>query len=544
MEKCETHISLTPSQEKVVATSVKLLSEYKILIIKGEANAGKYVVAREIFSRLNAIVEIFDLCELAKRSTRELSNQDVVEYLDYLLQKLNSRMNSVTDGLSENRSYRVNRMGPGVIYIRNYNMITDVLADCYTKLRFFLPLILKTFSEKIPMDVRIVITTTGICPLSEDLHWCIELQTTIEDMEHVLLPYLKRGIISSIEYQKILKITKLVPVGRILNCMKYAIAMCRDLSEEERDKYFFKTSIDSIESNIFVETYKNALIRLTGFSVNVEKDVPKPLEDELVGLDDIIDEITISIINPMKMNNPNIPIKKGLVLCGPPGTGKTSIGRWLAHQIKGKFYLIGGESSISGRCLVDAFQNAVKKANENAPAVVFIDDGDILFEQDEVYRAFLTILDGIENNKRNDVCVILTCMNLRKIPSSLLRGGRLEMVLITRLPDKNKISEILEKSLDKMQKVLNNYDISLSRITSAYLSKEFISEISLRMVGWNCADIHRCVNDVLRSIVFDKKADLAKLFDKYIKRIKEQYELCTQCESTNLDNRIHEVYII
>ncbi|MEM3062369.1 MAG: AAA family ATPase, partial [Nitrososphaerota archaeon] len=437
MEKDDVRISLTPSQKKVVATSVKLLSEYKILIIKGEANSGKYVVAREIFRRLNAIVENFDLCELAKRSVRELSNQDVVEYLDYLLQKLNGRMNNASNSLIENRNYQVARVGPGIIYIRNYNMISDVLADCYSKLRFFLPLILKTFSENIPPDVRIVITTNGYCPLSEDLHWCIDLQTTMEDMEHVLLPFLKRGVISSIEYQKILKITKLVPVGRILYCMKYAIAMCGDLGEDERDKYFFKTPSDGIEGNIFVETYKKALVRLSGSSVNVDKDVPKPLEDELVGLEDIIDEINTSIINPMKMNNPNIPIKKGIVLCGPPGTGKTSIGRWLAHQIKGKFYLIGGESSISGRCLVDAFQNAIKKANENAPAVVFIDDGDILFEQDEVYRAFLTILDGIENNRRNDVCVILTCMNLRKIPSSLLRGGRLEMVLITRLPDRN-----------------------------------------------------------------------------------------------------------
>src|SRR5690606_38413996 len=116
------------------------------------------------------------------------------------------------------------------------------------------------------------------------------------------------------------------------------------------------------------------------------------------------------------------------------------------------------EAGINGSSLIEMFQCTIRKARENAPAVVFIDDGDMLFDHDDTYRAFLTILDGIETNKRHDVCVILTCMNMRKVPASLIRGGRLEMSLITRLPDRKKIQVLLERSLKKMSSILNEYD--------------------------------------------------------------------------------------
>lgn len=529
-------ISLTPSQEDVVNTCIKLFSVFKAIMIKGDSATGKYTVAKEIFKRLNATVEYFDIYELSKYTNKTISNQELTKYFNTLLERLNSRMNK-----SEFNHYEIGtikREKIGIIYIRDYNIIFDTFTDCYSKLRFLLTLVIKLFIERIPNDIRILITCSGYCNLTDEIHWCVELKTTREDMEHVLMPFLRRGDISGIEFQNIMKISKIVPVGRILYCIKYALIMCKGVSDEERDKFSFKDG----STNKFIEYYKKALSKFSGSTVNI-KDVSKPIpEDELIGVEDILEEITVSIINPMELNIPNVPIKKGLILCGPPGTGKTSIGRWLAHKIKGKFYLVGNE--MLGRCIIDAFQTAVKKANENAPAVVFIDDGDILFENDDTYRAFLTILDGIENNKRNDVCVILTCMNMKNIPSSLLRGGRLEMVLITQLPDKNKISIVLEKSLRKMQKTLDEFNKELSESVSKYITKEFISNISLKMIGWNYADINRCVNDVIRLIISKKESNLSKLFDKCIKQIKEQYELCSRCEFTNLDNKPYNSYII
>lgn len=556
--------SLTPSQESTLDTCLALISEFKILVIKGEAAAGKYTVATELFRRLDAFVELFDLCELAKHTDRELSNQDVIQYLELLLQRLNARMNQnnttkrrrtdIESKISELSLDQDNfaiassqRKSPGIIYIRHYNRVADVLTDCYSKVRFLLPLILKTFSENMPDDVRIIITTHG-CLLPEGLHWCVDLTSTRSDMEHILSPFYSQGRITKPEYQYILKISRTVPIGRMLFCIKYALAMMKPRPNMKQvpniTSNYNRTQEGDLEKNFLIESYRKALSRFSGSTVDIDRDVPKPIpEDDLVGVEEIIDEITTSIINPMRLGVTGIPIKKGLLMCGPPGTGKTSIGRWLAHQIKGKFYLIRGEAGINGPTLIETFQSTVRKAHENGPAVVFIDDGDVLFDHDDTYRAFLTILDGIETNQRSDVCVILTCMNMRRVPASLLRGGRLEMALVTRLPDRKKIQIILERSLSKMQVILHDYDAELSDGIFHQLHKDFVSDISIKMVGWNCADIHRCVNDVSRLIISNKGTNMAELFERCIRQIREQYELCGRCESTNLDDRTHESYI-
>jgi len=571
-------ILLTQSQENVVDTCIKLLTQFKILVVRGDSLSGKYTTVNDLFHRLNVKVAHFDLCQLARYTPHELSNQCVVDYLDQLLHTLEEPKNNTQKSTSqiepnslnircghvsklENNTelseyLGINKVIPkvrGIIYIRHYNRIADVLTDCYAKVRFLLPLILKTFSDKMPSDVRIVITTHG-CMLPEGLHWCVELRTTHEDMEHILTPYLDSKVITLSDYNNMLKISKIIPIGRILHCLKYAVAITQpnkdslideiSLTQENIKEIEISTGITDSKRNIFIDAYKVALNKFSGSTVDVDKDVPNPIvEDDLIGVDDIMDEITTSIINPMKLNITGISIKKGLLLCGPPGTGKTSIGRWLAHQIKGKFYLIGGEVGVNGQNIIDIFTTTIRRARESAPAVIFIDDCDILFEQNETYRAFLTILDGVETNKRNDVCVILTCMNLRNIPSSLIRGGRIEMCLITRLPDRKRIQTILERSLAKMQQILIRYDACIGQEIAKYITNDYISTLSTSMCGWNCADIHRCVNDVSRLIIAHKGTNIIKLFDKCIKQIREQYTLCGKCDSTNIDNNSYESYI-
>jgi hypothetical protein len=127
-------------------------------------------------------------------------------------------------------------------------------------------------------------------------------------------------------------------------------------------------------------------------------------------------------------------------------------------------------------------------------------------------------------------------MNMRNVPASLLRGGRLEMTLITRLPNEIKIKTLLEKSLSKMIISLRDYDLKLD--------KSILSNITRKMIGWNYADINRCVNDVARLIIAGKETNLSSMFDHCIKQIKIQYELCGKCETTDLDYRPYDMYII
>ena len=109
---------------------------------------------------------------------------------------------------------------------------------------------------------------------------------------------------------------------------------------------------------------------------------------------------------------------------------------------------------VRGSTLIESFEDTLKKAQENAPAVIFIDDVDTLFTNDDTYRAFLTLLDGMDNAKRTNVCIIVTCMNLGNIPASLLRGGRLEMCLFTKLPTTEHIQRMVRRGLEKITKTV------------------------------------------------------------------------------------------
>lgn len=244
-------------------------------------------------------------------------------------------------------------------------------------------------------------------------------------------------------------------------------------------------------------------------------------------MEEILEEIRINILKPMELNHPDVSIKKGIVLCGSPGTGKTSIGRWLAHQLKGKFYLIGGEDGVSGQNLVDTFSTTITLASKNAPAVVFIDDVDVLFGHDDTYRAFLTILDGLSDKLRDGVCVIVTVMNSRNIPASLLRGGRLEMCLSVKLPTKETIMTILKVGWEKIKRVLGELKFPSHHLI---FNSEVCQSLAVKMSGWNCADINRCIDDVLRIITGGSTETLDKIFEKCIRQIRVQYERCGKTE--------------
>ena len=64
---------------------------------------------------------------------------------------------------------------------------------------------------------------------------------------------------------------------------------------------------------------------------------------------------------------------------GPPGTGKTTIGRALAHRLKGKFFLIDGTIIAGTQDFYEKIHKVFRAAEENAPSIIFIDDADVIF---------------------------------------------------------------------------------------------------------------------------------------------------------------------
>jgi transitional endoplasmic reticulum ATPase len=243
-------------------------------------------------------------------------------------------------------------------------------------------------------------------------------------------------------------------------------------------------------------------------NVRLGEVAPVRLED-LVGADDVIAGLLKHIVLPLENDALALELdlkpKRGVLLLGPPGTGKTTIGKALAHRLRGKFFLIDG-TVISG---TDHFYYKIhsifQAARDNAPSVIFIDDSDVIFENQQehgLYRYLLTMLDGLEGQSNGRVCVMLTAMELQHIPPALMRSGRVELWLEMRYPVAAARRELLQRLTSALPAELANPDLD----TAASATE-----------GCSGADIKRLVNDAKTLYAWDRVQGLElKPFTAYL----------------------------
>ena len=207
--------------------------------------------------------------------------------------------------------------------------------------------------------------------------------------------------------------------------LRLALAMLSDKPELTTNDV-----IKSLETHVMVSNTKVEDVEAVSF-------------DRLPGHEHIVESLMTNIVIPMENRDlareMGLQPKRGVLLFGPPGTGKTTVGRALAHHMGGKFFLIDGSFvSEPAGAFFAKLGRVVQEAKENAPSVLFIDDADTLFEIQHIAglsRYLLSLLDGIESGSANHVCVMMTATNVRPIPEALLRSGRVELWLETQPPD-------------------------------------------------------------------------------------------------------------
>ncbi len=303
---------------------------------------------------------------------------------------------------------------------------------------------------------------------------------------------------SKVDYKRIHQFSANLNVNQIRRA-------CRLIEIEEKSPLNADQLVKALEEHAIVS------------NVNTEEVEEVALKD-LKGLEDVIRQLEIDVIvpleNPEMAEEYGMTPKRGVLLFGSPGTGKTSVGKALAHRLKSKFFLIDG-TIISG---TGSFYREVNRimayARKNSPSIVFIDDCDLLLEDgrdDGFYRYLLTLLDGLESKSNQSITVIMTTMHLSSIPDALIRSGRVELWLEMKLPNEEARRDILN-----------------SNITKGKLkpSKKELEIIIKETDGFTGADLKRLVSDTQNIYGYDviKKNKLKKplhYFEAALERLKK-----------------------
>lgn len=216
-----------------------------------------------------------------------------------------------------------------------------------------------------------------------------------------------------------------------------------------------------------------------------------------------LSEIVEYLHNPKKYQEIGASMPKGILLVGPPGTGKTMLAKAVAGESNVPFF------SISGSEFVEMFvgmgaskvRDLFKQAKEKAPCIVFIDeidaigkkrDGQIVGndEREQTLNQLLTEMDGFEGN--NGVIILAATNRPESLDPALLRPGRFDRRVPVELPDLKGREEILKVHAKKI-KVSDDVDFTkIARMASGASGAELaniVNEAALRAVrdGRRCA---------------------------------------------------------
>ena len=271
-------------------------------------------------------------------------------------------------------------------------------------------------------------------------------------------------------------------VGADLEVLAKEAAM-RSLRRNVLDDKDFSYDDDEISSEILQkiqitdEDFREALKEVGPSALReVQVQIPNVSWDDVGGLDQLKEELQEAVEWPIKYKDAydyvDVDSPKGILLHGPPGTGKTMIAKALAKMTESNFISIKGPELLSK--WVGESEKGVReifrKARQAAPCIIFLDEVDALVPRrgsggsdshvtENVVSQILTEIDGLE--ELHNVLIIGATNRLDIVDEALLRPGRFDRIIEVPNPDEKGRLHIFE--IHTKNKPLAN-DVKISEI--------------------------------------------------------------------------------
>ena len=228
--------------------------------------------------------------------------------------------------------------------------------------------------------------------------------------------------------------------------------------------------------------------------------------EDVAGIDEVkdqIQEIVELFKDSSKISAMGGKIPKGIILNGPPGTGKTMLARATANECNANFLSATGSEFVEMYVGVGAkrVRDLFRKANSMAPCILFIDEIDAVggrrgvdhnSEREQTLNQILTEMDGFSGLE--NVLVFAATNQIEKIDPALLRPGRFDRQIYVNLPDVNGREQILNVYIKKAQA-----DSTVS-----------VSLIAKMTAGFSGADLANLVNEAILYAARSKRDQVAQ----------------------------------
>lgn len=306
--------------------------------------------------------------------------------------------------------------------------------------------------------------------------------------------------------------------------------------------------IVDVPDEFFVKPGDRVLMPANGFSI-VEKlseetdeianamqvfEKPDVNFNEIGGMSSIIrdvkDVVELPLLNPEVFRDMGIDAPKGVLLHGPPGTGKTMIAKAVAKETNSTFIKITA-SELARKYIGEGaklVRNVFKLAKSKSPAIIFIDEIDAIASNRmdantigdrEIQRTLLQLLseiDGFDNLE--SVRIIAATNRIDILDSAILRPGRFDRIIEIPLPDESARREIFKIYLTKM-KLSDEVDIDLLVKSTNSLSGADIKAICTE------AGMNAIRNSKSRADSEDFKFATKKVLDKPKKEVVKEVNM-------------------